>query len=195
MASNFPTSLDSFTNPSATDAMDSVTVPHATQHADLNDAVEALEAKVGADGSAVTSSLDYKVANQGTYVSYTPTFTNLTVGNATLNFTYTQIGKFVHVVGVMYFGSTTSISSTPYISLPVTRYTNDLEVLGTGYLGDTGTGTYLMFPLAVDTTRVIMFGANHTVGSTIIEGATTSTVPFTWTTNDRINLNLSYRAA
>ena len=62
MASNFPTSLDAFTNPSSTDAMDSVSVPHATQHSDLNDAVEALEAKVGADSSAVTSSLDYKVA-------------------------------------------------------------------------------------------------------------------------------------
>ena len=62
MTTNFPTSLDAFTNPSATDAMDSVTVPHATQHADLNDAVEALQAKVGVDGSAVTTSLDYKVA-------------------------------------------------------------------------------------------------------------------------------------
>jgi len=62
MASNFPTSLDAFTNPSSTDAMDSVSVPHATQHADLNDAVEALEAKVGADSSAVTSSHDYKIA-------------------------------------------------------------------------------------------------------------------------------------
>ena len=65
MTTNFPSGLDAFTNPSATDAMDSVTVPHATQHADLNDAVEALQAKVGVDGSAVTTSLDYKVANQG----------------------------------------------------------------------------------------------------------------------------------
>lgn len=65
MTTNFPSGLDSFTNPTATDAMDSVTVPHADQHADVNDAVEALQAKVGVDGSAVTSSLDYKVANQG----------------------------------------------------------------------------------------------------------------------------------
>lgn len=62
MASNFPSSLDTFTNPSSTDAMDSVSVPHATQHSDLNDAVEALQAKVGADSSAVTSSHDYKIA-------------------------------------------------------------------------------------------------------------------------------------
>ena len=62
MASNFPSSLDTFTNPSATDVMDSVSVPHATQHSDLNDAVEALQAKVGIDSSAVTSSLEYRIA-------------------------------------------------------------------------------------------------------------------------------------
>ena len=65
MTTNFPSGLDSFTNPTATDAMDSATVPHATQHADVNEAVEGLQAKVGVDGSAVTSSLDYQVANQG----------------------------------------------------------------------------------------------------------------------------------
>ena len=62
MASNFPASLDTFTNPSSTDAMDSVSVPHASQHSDLNDAVEALQAKVGADSSGVASSHDYKIA-------------------------------------------------------------------------------------------------------------------------------------
>jgi hypothetical protein len=61
MATNFPTSLDSLTNPTASDKLNSVTVPHATQHATLNDAVEALEAKVGVNDSAVTTSLDYIV--------------------------------------------------------------------------------------------------------------------------------------
>ena len=97
MASNFPSSLDSFTNPSSSDAMDSVSVPHATQHSDLNDAVEALQAKVGADSSAVTSSHDYKIAQlesishgkilqivsathsaQSTFSSSTPATTGLT---------------------------------------------------------------------------------------------------------------------
>lgn len=72
MTTNFPTSLDNFTNPISTDTMDSVTVPHATQHANINDAVEALEAKVGINSSAVTSSLDYKVTTLETnYVSKT----------------------------------------------------------------------------------------------------------------------------
>lgn len=61
MAITFPTTLDSLTNPTASDKLNSVTVPHATQHADINDAVEALEAKVGIDDSAVTTSLDYIV--------------------------------------------------------------------------------------------------------------------------------------
>jgi len=64
MATNFPASLDSLTNPTASDKLNSVTVPHATQHATLNDAVEALEAKVGVNGSAVTTSHDYLIDKQ-----------------------------------------------------------------------------------------------------------------------------------
>jgi hypothetical protein len=63
MATNFPASLDSLTNPAAGDSLSSPS--HSAQHANVNDAVEALQAKVGVDSSAVTGSLDYKVANQG----------------------------------------------------------------------------------------------------------------------------------
>jgi len=59
MATNFPTSLDSLTNPQGTDSV--AAVSHAAQHANANDAIEALEAKVGANNSAVTTSLDYRV--------------------------------------------------------------------------------------------------------------------------------------
>ena len=59
MATNFPTSLDSLTNPLSTDTLNSPS--HADQHANVNDAVEALEAKVGVNSSAVTTSHDYKI--------------------------------------------------------------------------------------------------------------------------------------
>jgi len=59
MATNFPTTLDSLTNPSAGNTLNSPS--HSTQHANSNDAIEALQAKVGVDSSAVTTSLDYKV--------------------------------------------------------------------------------------------------------------------------------------
>lgn len=56
MATSFPTSLDVLTNPVGSDTM----VTHATQHADANDAIEALEAAVGVTNSAVTTSLQYR---------------------------------------------------------------------------------------------------------------------------------------
>lgn len=58
---DFPTSLDTLTNPTATDTLDSP--DHATQHSDVNDIAEALEVKVGIDSSADTSSHDYKLQN------------------------------------------------------------------------------------------------------------------------------------
>ena len=61
MATNYPTSLDSLTNPISTDLMSAAGVNHADQHANVNDAVEALQAKVGIDSSAVTSSHDYLI--------------------------------------------------------------------------------------------------------------------------------------
>ena len=49
MATNYPSSLDSFTNPAATDTLDSATVPHAAQHDNINDAVTAIETALGAN--------------------------------------------------------------------------------------------------------------------------------------------------
>lgn len=61
MTTNFPSSLDNLSNPSPGDALTSPS--HAGQHADANDAIEALQAKVGIDSSAVTSSHDYKITD------------------------------------------------------------------------------------------------------------------------------------
>ena len=47
MSTVYPGSLDNFTNPTATDMLNSVVVPHHKQHTDLNDAVEAIETVLG----------------------------------------------------------------------------------------------------------------------------------------------------
>jgi hypothetical protein len=60
VATGFPTSLDALTNPVSTDVLTSP--DHAEQHANANDAIEALQAKVGINSSAVTTSLDYKIS-------------------------------------------------------------------------------------------------------------------------------------
>lgn len=61
MAINFPSSIDSLTNPISSNTLDNPS--HAGQHSDANDAIEALETKVGVDSSAVSSSIDYKLTN------------------------------------------------------------------------------------------------------------------------------------
>lgn len=58
MATNFPTSLDDLSNPQATDSLQG----HAELHSNVNDAIEALQAKVGVDGSGNANSLDYRVS-------------------------------------------------------------------------------------------------------------------------------------
>ncbi len=61
MTTAFPGALDAFDNPSSNSQLSSATVPHAAQHANANDAIEALQAKVGIDNSADPTSLDYRV--------------------------------------------------------------------------------------------------------------------------------------
>ena len=62
----FPGSLDSFTNPTSSDTTNGsgpggAPTLHHVQHAKANDAIAALEAKVGIDGSADATSLDHRV--------------------------------------------------------------------------------------------------------------------------------------
>ena len=90
MSITYPTSLDNFPNPQSTDLLDnsSPTLDHWTQHANVNDAIEALEAKVGVDSSAVTTSFDYKLSevistDKAVGKTATQTITNKTLGSGT----------------------------------------------------------------------------------------------------------------
>ena len=80
MASSFPGGLDNFTNPTASDTLDSATVPHATQHANVNDAVEAIESTLGVNpqGASATvvarlGALDTTVAGKAPATGISPT--------------------------------------------------------------------------------------------------------------------------
>jgi len=62
MTTAFPTALDNFTNPASTDLLSQAGVSHADQHANANDAIEALEARVGITGSLDATSHDRRIA-------------------------------------------------------------------------------------------------------------------------------------
>lgn len=101
MSTNFPTGLDALVNPTSSDRED--TLSHAGQHADANDAIEALEAKIGIDGSAVTTSHDYKLSgvtgsDKAATLAGTETITNKTINAA--NNTITNIGDSEMTTGI-----------------------------------------------------------------------------------------------
>jgi len=82
MTTSFPASLDTLTNPTSGDSLNSPS--HSGQHSDANDAIEALQAKVGVDGSAVATSIDYKLNNTVATLTGTQTLTNKTLGSGVL---------------------------------------------------------------------------------------------------------------
>ena len=211
MASNFPTSLDTFTNPSSTDAMDSVSVPHATQHSDLNDAVEALEAKVGADSSAVTSSLDYKVADhasrlttlEGRYVpvtSYSPTYVGFTLGNGTDDFYYAVSGDMMMIEGKIIFGSTTTFGTSSAVYIPpaykITTYTLGTVITNLCQITyrETGVQDIVAHGKTSNADRILLLNdlANVTyLKEAIANGAT----PFTFASGDEIRIRAQFLIA
>lgn len=92
MSINYPTTLDTFSNPSATDLMENsnAALDHDVQHSNANDAIEALEAKVGVNGSAVTTSHDYKLSevtstDKAVGKTATQTLTNKTLTSPKVN--------------------------------------------------------------------------------------------------------------
>lgn len=86
---NYPTSLDSFTNPSSVDSLSAPS--HSQQHSDANDAIEALEAKVGIGTSTAGSATagHVLVASAGGTTSWT------TVGASAINTTGGTAGQYL----------------------------------------------------------------------------------------------------
>ena len=65
MATNFPNGLDDFSNPSGSTPMNgggNAALDHAQLHANLNDAIEAVEATIGIIGTTNTASIRYKLS-------------------------------------------------------------------------------------------------------------------------------------
>ena len=185
MAINYPTSLDAFTNPTSTDLLTSP--PHATPHANLNDAVEALEAKV-AIGNTVL----------GTYTSYTPTLTGVTLGNGTVTSEYARVNNFVHVTGSFTFGSTSAITGTVGIPTPI-NINSAMGLagfpLGMCTLYDTSSGAMNVLEILWASATELRLRALNTAASYGVLVAVSSTIPLTWATGDILTWNVMYKAA
>lgn len=133
----------------------------------------------------------------GSWIVWTPTWTNLTVGNGTLTAKYIQIGKTVYFTLKLVWGSTTSMSGFPQVSLPATAaadYSYNHK-LGICVNKDTSaTLLYTGFALWQSSTSMGIYHVltNSTYAS--YEGSSGS-APFTWTTSDIIAIDGEYEAA
>ena len=130
----------------------------------------------------------------GAWTSFTPTWTNLTVGNGTGVYKYQQVGKQVFARYKFTLGSTSAIGTNPNVTLPInpasgaggfTSYTLSLTDVGVG--GFNGN-------VSEDTLKLYL-SVGITSGSFLNGGTITATSPFTWTTGDFLTFDVYYEVA
>lgn len=129
--------------------------------------------------------------------AYTPTLTNVTLGNGTVAGAYQRVGRYC-VVGVhLGFGSTTSVSGLIGIGLPFTASTGlTTRSIPNFALGDTGVTTYLSAGIVAESyTKVDLYVVNAAGTYANIGTGTSATVPHTWGNTDEIYGTVIYRIA
>lgn len=144
---------------------------------------------IGAD-STTSTGLKYL----GDWTTWTPTWTNVTVGNGTVIARYRQIGKTVELFLRFTLGSTSSITgSFPTFTLPVnTLYTAYANGIAT--ILDNGVQNYIGW-VWMSTSNTVWLGVNVASGTYVYDSTTSATVPFTWGINDAFTINMRYEAA
>jgi|DEB0MinimDraft_4_1074332.scaffolds.fasta_scaffold34947_4 hypothetical protein len=132
----------------------------------------------------------------GTWTTYTPVWTGVTVGNGTVTARYCQINKLVFWQVELVVGSTTSVGTTNVrITYPVSAAQYFLAGNGGQVTHEDATGTDYIGTLIrfdVNGAYVYVVGASSTYASV---GPISSTVPFTWAAGDRIIIQDFYEAA
>lgn len=167
-----------------------------SQKASTDETVKVAAENVVPDGAVTPEKILAGTGTTWAWTSWTPTWTNCTIGNATVVAAYKQVGKTVVARIQFTFGSTTSFSGGPLFSLPVTA--NAVYSIGTPvgpvYVEDNGvTGFEGNLRLASTTTcnSVIL----NTTGTYGTSSGITATIPFTWATGDFFRGTLVYEAA
>lgn len=159
-----------------------------TPYSRFNTAVQAINDYLGGTG-----------AGAPVWVSWTPTWTNLTVGNGTVSAKYAQIGKLVMCRMNIIFGTTTSVAGDIQFSLPVTT----AAYAGAAGLHGLGKARAYDFSGALVYEGIVM---NHSTtvaaarwqlasGTYVTQVLASSTIPFTWDDPDEITADFIYEAA
>ena len=131
----------------------------------------------------------------GTWTSFTPTWTNLTVGNGTVTARYLKVGGLVNFKIQLIFGSTTSVTGRISSTWPVAPSSGAAaqSAAVNVQFEDAGVApVYGAFFNAGATTSSFEILAINTAGTYAVAAVLSSTVPITWATGDYITISGSY---
>jgi hypothetical protein len=134
------------------------------------------------------------VVSNAAWTTWTPTLSDVTVGNGTVSAAYRQIGKTVFWEFRLVFGSTTSITGgNSFLNLPVTGK----RVVSKSMVGQMIDANGSIFPsigywIGESGFYLGVINASGTYGTL---SQITSSVPFNWTTSDSITYSGVYEVA
>lgn len=150
-------------------------------------------------GVILPSALLTGTGSSWVWQSWTPTFTNFTLGNGSVGFAkYLQTGKVVNFRILVNLGSTSSVSGALYFTVPVTSqadyYSTELYI-GYGVAEQPGTTNAMLGVQVYSATLLRLRPA--LASSTYVQFVTdtSSTVPFTWATGNYFYAQGTYEAA
>lgn len=136
----------------------------------------------------------------GAWKDWTPTLTNMTLGNGSVVARYTQIGKNIKFIFIFTFGSTSSIhaSNEPQFTVPVEMrdyglFTDDLTSNAEFALNGAKRVAYDSSGNA--SSEATSFAVTPQNSTTVKLNNVNSTTPYTFATNDKIYATGNYEAA
>jgi len=129
----------------------------------------------------------------GSWVSFTPSWNNLTIGNGTDQWYYAVVNETLFITGRTTFGSTSSISGAVQMEIPYgTGIMNVSQPVGSANYLESGGDNYN----GVVTTQsgtTLGFREFNVTGSLITQANIFAGSPFTWGTDDQIRATMTLR--
>lgn len=168
------------------------------QKASTDETVKVDAGNIVPDGTVVPNKLMATTGSSWAWQSWTPTWTNLTLGSSSQRAVYTQIGKTVQGIILIKTASGFVMGTTPIFTLPVARNKTvdpGYQIIGhASYYDGTNVGTGLLQTQVGQDKAYVL--ATITSGAYATTVGLAPTTPFTWgTSSDEINIFFTYEAA
>jgi len=164
---------------------DVLTVDTANDRVGINDATPSYALDVTGD---INATGQFRIGGTvvGEAVAFTPSWTNLTPGNAVESWHYVRVNDLLYFAGETVLGSTSSVTGLISMDFPVGTQISEGGILsGTVLYVDASPLKNIMGNMDQNASDIRFFV--YTVsGSQISNAGTSSSSPFTWTTSDQI---------